>query len=380
MQIRTTDNRWRSCLPAAALMLVVVLCCACKQQRQRAARVTAPDSAALASPGQLAGPDAQLRRLAREVLKRCSVTRYGSARGCRNDVLTRLAAREQQVGPRVALASYCHALGPPAPGRSSSPLRVLAASRLDRLGRAATMATLKGDAALLRCLMETLRRDPEQAAGPAVARAAAYLAGAMGRQRELIQQLDSDAPAPVREAGYGALWANGRLHVLDTLRKVLGPGGGASLKLAVVRGFGEGTPWTVPEQRQLCGLLAPLMRVEQTLLAGAAAERVASGCGRAHTGEVIVAAELMLKRGVLDLSYVNAVGALDRRRLAADQLRRVTTLHTRVVTGAYPALVRSASLRNLFAVNPEAGRELARRHRMDNSQFVASTARRILLN
>ncbi len=354
------------CLTLALACLCLV--CACKQQGRRPD--ASPDTGGRAqAPGGTGDP--ALKRLSREALERCTVTRYG-VRSCKGDVLARLTARERVLGTGASLMTYCLAQ------REQDPrARALAASRIDHLARPEPLARAKGRAAL-DCLMSVLTQATPGDTAAALIRAAAYLATAQKQEKELLAHLQSGATGSVRSVGYGALWANGRLRLLGRLQPLLGKDKAAQLRVAVVRGFAQGRTWSAAEQKRLCALLAPLMIEEEVSVAGAAAERVASGCGDAKIGEVLVAAETMLKRGVLDLSYVNAVGALNKPSLPGEQRARVTILLTRVVTGAYPGLVRSTALRNLYRTNAEAGRLLARRHRLDNSHLVASTARRIL--
>ncbi len=353
-----------------AMLVTTVLACAwawgaCKQPARR------PDAGAKTRAAKTPGkPDAELMRLSGEALKRCTVTPYG-VRSCQGDVLRRLATREQKLGASSALMTHCLAQQDADPR-----VRALAATRIEHLAQPAALSK-KADRAALDCLMRTLTGASPGNTAAALIRAAAYLATAHKQEKELLAHLEA-ARGAVRSAGYGALWANGRLRVLPPLEKLLRTSKDVSLQEAVVRGFAQGRPWSAAEQKRLCALLSPLMTGEEVSVAGAAAERVASGCGDAMTGKVLAAAEAMLKRGVLDLSYVNAVGALSRPSQPGEQRARVTILLTRVVTGAYPGLVRSTALRNLHSVNAEAGRLLARRHRLDNSHLVASAARKIL--
>lgn len=315
--------------------------------------------------------DPALTRLSHEALKQCKVTRFG-VRRCAGDVLARLSARERMLGASASLMTYCLAQGDEDP-RS----RALAATRIDQLAQPGPLAGTT-DRAVLDCLMGALTRPSPLETVAALIRAAAYVATAQRQEKELLAHLETGTSGTVRSAGYGSLWANGRLRVLGHLERLLRQRKNLTLKVDVVRGFALGKPWNAAEQKRLCALLTPLMTGDQASLAGAAAERVASGCGQATGGKVLGAAEAMLKRGVLNLSYVNAVGVLNRPSMPGEQRARLTILLTRVVTGAYPALVRSTALRNLHQLNAEAGRLLARRHRLDNSHLVASTARRIL--
>lgn len=351
------------------IVALVSLClvCACKPRPQR------PDAGPVArgsAPRTTGTRDPALTRLSNEALKRCTVTRYG-VRSCEGDVLARLTARERVLGVGVSLMTYCLAQGDQKPRA-----RALAATRIEHLARPEALAGTSGRA-VLDCLMSALTQSPPVDTAAALIRAAAYLSTAQGRHKELLAHLKTTSGS-VRSAGYGALWANGRLPVLGPLEQVLGKSKDVPLRVAVARGFALGRPWNAAEQKRVCSLLAPLMTGEEVSVAGAAAERVASGCGEAMAGKVLGAAETMLKRGVLDLSYVNAVGALHRPSLPGERRARLTILLTRVVTGAYPGLVRSTALRTLHQLNAEAGRLLARRHRLDNSHLVASTARRIL--
>ena len=353
-----------------AIMALAGLClaAACKQQRQLPD--AGPDVRAAAPPTAVTR-DPALTRLSHEALKVCTVTGYG-VRSCEGDVLARLTAREQALGTSGALMTYCLAQGD-----QDRRARALAASRVDHLARPKPLAAA-ADQAVQECLINALTQASPGANSTPLIRAAAYLATARQQEKELLDLLATLTSGSVRSAGYGALWANGRLRVLAPLEKLLATSKDVPLKVAVVRGLARGTSWNKAEQKRLCALLAPLMKGDEVSVAGAAAERVASGCGEAMAGEVLGAAETMLKRGVLDLSYVNAVNALKSPSLKGEHRARMTILLTRVVTGAYPGLVRSTALRNLHAINAEAGRLLARRHRLDNSHLVASSARRIL--
>ena len=353
----------------AALVLAATGCAERREARPRARKTTAvltlkPDARPPASTG--------LDPLVRRVLARCKVTPYGAVRGCDGAPLRALSRQEQRAGAAAALLHHCRALDHKDPR-----VRGLAAARVEALARPGRVNRVRSPA-LVECLMGALSGTHARVVGPAAARAVALLGAAARTEGPVVKALAASPHAPVRAAGFGGLWALGRARVLPVLRPLVqGTAQPTSVRVAVLQGLTLGAPWSSDERRALCSMLSPLMSSPQLRVAATAAGLVATRCP-GHGGRVVAAAEAVMKRGELDLTYVNAVAALERARLSPALRQRVAELLTGVVTGAYPALVRAAALRNLHQLDPVAGAALARQHRLDSSHFVVSTAKKIL--
>jgi hypothetical protein len=344
---------------------------ACTKDRRGeapAARPAAVGSTANASGEQL------LLQAARAVLKECEVTDYGFVRACKGEVDRSLQRAEKSVGVRRTLHVYCRAMDD-----ADHRLRALAAARV---GRSAFYKTMQeeADEAVLGCLLDVVPRvRPVHLARP-LTRAATYMATALKRD-EAIRKLLDGASLEVRSTGYEALWANGRLRLLEPLAAALQRDRPLELRLAVVIGFAHGGRLEPAERDKVCALLAPLMTDAEVRVAGPAAARVAELCPE-HKDRVLQAAEEMVRQGRFDLAYVTAVrganGFYSTSSTPEQQKRSAALLATAAQSAALPDRVRASALRNLLPLDRGGAQRLAKQRRQDSSPLVRAAAEEIL--
>jgi hypothetical protein len=305
-----------------------------------------------------AAPPPELAQAAQAALKACEVTDYGSLRRCKPEVERALAAAEQRVGASQSLRLYCLAMGD-----KDHRLRALAAGRLSRFAFYKTMQEA-GDEATLACLLDVLPRvRPAHLARP-VARAATHLATALRKEEALLKLLEAATPE-VKATAYEALWANGRLRLIDRLEALIKKERAPELRTALVMGFAYGGRLEEPEQKRVCVLLASLLTDAETRVASSAAVRGAELCPELKD-PLLQAAEALVQQRRFDLAYVSALRGLNGFFTASstpEQRRRsVALLSSIVAEERFADPVRAASLRTLAALDRAAGLKLAKQH------------------
>lgn len=357
----------RALFSLAALLSLAGTACS-KEQPQK------PDVGVPRGARGLAAGDPQLVQAMRAVLERCQVSsETGRINRCPDDEDGQLRKQEHTAGIGVVLSTYCHGLVEKDPR-----VRALCASGLSRLAYHRVVAR---DPKLLACMTGVLDGLEDQRVARPLARAAAYLATALRRETELLAILRRSELVEVKEAGYGALWANGRLRVFDALSKVIGdPELPLSVRVAAINGFDVGGPLQVHEQHRVCGLVAPLLTAEELELAGAAARCAAESCPDLKD-RVLDAAEALGKKGTLNPDYVSAVRAVDSvpYRANPEQRQRILALLTSVVDDErFTSATRGAALSKVGWIDRNLAVTLARKHRSTAEGALRQTAEWLL--
>jgi hypothetical protein len=339
-------------LPALLSLLAPFAACSKEQPAHR------PDAALPKAARGLAAGDPQLVGSLRAVLEHCQVSsETGRISHCPDDEDGQLRKQERALGIGVVLKTYCHGLG-----ERDERVRALSASGLSR---AAYYHSVARDPALLACLNGALDGLEDQRVARPLARAAAYVATAMGREKELLPILSRAELAEVKAAGYGALWANGRLRVFDALSKVIGdPGLPIPVRVAAINGFDVGGPLRPREQGPVCGLVAPLLTAESLALSASAARCAAESCPGLKD-RVLDAAESLRKKGTLNPDHISAVRAVDSvpYRASSEQRERILAFLTTVVDDErFGSATRAAALSKVGWIDRNLAVKLARKH------------------
>jgi len=249
-------------VPLHLLLTCAIPACSKPQEARR------PDARPKVRAGGLSAGDEELVQAMRAVLERCQVSKTGRVTACPDDEDRVFRRLERSLGIRTALTTYCHGLADTQPKA-----RALAGAGLSRLAYYRSMLQAR-DPKLLDCMLDLLARvggsvggapragaeRPKIPAGgnaggkpssgaerpkiPAVrplARAAAHLATALKEENRLLPLLKRTKLHAIKEAGYGALWANGRLRLLKPLSQVIGDTKtSTSVRVSAINGFGVG--------------------------------------------------------------------------------------------------------------------------------------------
>ena len=357
----------RALLTLAALLALAGTACSKEQPRK-------PDTGLPRGARGLVAGDPQLVQTLRAVLERCQVSREtGRISRCPDDEDGRLRKQEHTAGIGAVLSTYCHGLGEKDPR-----VRALCAGGLSRLAYHRVVAR---DPKLLACMTGVLDGLEDPRVARPLARATAYLATALRRETELLAILRRAELIEIKEAGYGALWANGRLRVFDALSKVIGdPTQPLPVRVAAIKGFEVGGPLQVHEQHRVCGLVAALLTAEELPLAAAAARCAAESCPGLKD-RVLDAAEALSKKGALSPDYVSAVRAVDSvpYRSNPEQRQRILALLTGVVDDErFTSATRGAALSKIGWIDRNLAVTLARKHRPTAEGALLQTAEWLL--
>jgi hypothetical protein len=206
------------------------------------------------------------------------------------------------------------------------------------------------------------------------------VATALKKEAKLVPRLQKSAIPEVREAGYGALWAIGRLRVLPLLRQRIQAGGEPDVRVAAIAGFLGGGKLAIDEVGRICSLLSPLLVDKETRVAAAAANSAARICPGLRD-QMLDTVETFIKRGRLDPGHVNAVRAVDgpaHRATAAQRQRMLKILALVADDARFSPETRGAALTKLFRVDRPMGRKLARQHLKSEDQVLRGSAERVL--
>jgi len=322
------------------------------------------------------------------VLSSCQVSDTGRVSGCPDLEWRAHRQAERAVGTGPALLTYCHGLGD-----KDAEARALSGAGLSRLAyyrsvfpvRVGRSAPARGGPArhpeLLDCLLSHLKqqdRGNEQVRRP-LARTAAYLATALRKERAVLKVLEASQEEEVKEAGYGALWANGRLRVFDALRRLIrDPKASATVRAAAIRGFDIGGPLLPAERAKVCRLVPPLI-AGKLPLASAAAKCTARSCPRLKD-RVLSTAEKLAEEGSLDPDFISAVRAVyGSLRANPEQRTRVLKLLERVVGDSrFDDSTRAAALSKIGWIDRKLSVKLAREHVESASGALRRSIDRIL--
>jgi hypothetical protein len=345
-----------SFLGASVLLLVVGATPACSKPRQ----ARRPDSRPLVKPGGLAAGNPRLVEAMQAVLSSCEVSDTGRASGCPDLEWREHRRTEQAVGSGPALLTYCHGLGD-----KRAKVRALSGAGLSRLAYYRSILPAR-DPGLLDCLLSHLRRQDKKnrRVRRPLARTAAYLATALRQEKRLLGVLEATEEDAVKEAGYGALWANGRLRVFDALSRLIrDPKAPSRVRVAAIKGFAIGGPLLPAERAKVCRVVPPLIS-DKPPVASVAAKCTARFCPR-FKERVLSTAEKLAKEGSLDPDFISAVRAVDSplQRATREQRGRILALLEKVVEDSrFDDSTRAAALSKIGWIDRRLCVKLARKH------------------
>lgn len=309
----------------------------------------------------------------RNMLKKCKVDKLGFPRQCKDNPGKVLYDSEQKAGLKETIRTYCLALHDVTPK-----IKALAAIQMNRLTRATTIKDA-ADSTALSCLIGELRAKHPTYVSRTVAQAAGFMSTALGKESEIIQILQEIKSEVVQAMGYGALWAHGRLRVMDQLSSVLNASKSTLVRVEIINGFFLGDPLTDDERAKVCENLLPLVTADADMLvAGAAAIRVAKTCRDARD-QVLQTAESLIKKKTFTPRWVTAVrnvdGRLEKDRATEQQRKRAISILTRVLDSRQiKETVRASALRRIAALDEKAGLEIAKRHLKSDSKQIRRAA------
>jgi hypothetical protein len=279
------------------------------------------------------------------------------------------------VGVKEAVMTYCLALSD-----ENHLIQALAAAQMNLLAYSRAMRE-NADEKILKCLMGVLTETKKARIARPVARTATYVATALKKHEQIMKALEDSELREVKAAGYGAMWANGRMDVFETLAKKIKDDKDVTIRVASINSFREGGRLNEEEKGQVCGLIEPLMTDDELRVAGAAATRIANSCPELRD-KVLVAAEAMVKKGKFDTGYVSAVGSVHGffgNKATSAQKRRIVTILSKVLKDSkHTDLTRSSALRKIAWVDKKMGQRLAKRYSKSDSTFIRRASEWIL--
>jgi hypothetical protein len=312
----------------------------------------------------------------RNMLRKCQVDKLGFPRQCTDNATQVLYDSEQKAGLKETIRTYCMALHDVAPK-----IKALAAVQLNRHTRAKTIKD-SADASTLSCLLGELKAVHPTYVTRTVAQTAGFMATALGKESDLIPMLQQAKSEVVRAMGYGALWANGRMRVMDQLLNVLKESKSVLVRAEIINGFFIGDPLNDDERAKVCEALLHLMAADaDQLVAGAAAIRVAQACRDARD-QVLEKAGSMIKKNTFTSRFVTAVGAVDGRhtndRATQQQKKRAISILVQVLnTRKIGETVRASALRQIAELDAQAGLKHALKHLESESTKIRQAAERV---
>lgn len=362
---------------ALVVLLAAVGPTGCKRRSESVAGNNGSAGEAGARPSVDAARPPELIAVLEDVRANCEVTARGEVHHgrCRvSGLLQQLRRLESAAGPRGSVATYCKALVV-----AKRPLRLLLSARIGKLANYSQM-NQAADGQTFDCLAKAL----VQLEGPIIerhlARALALMGPALQRTDDVLSTIARVGPA-AKQAAYGALWANGRVDALPTLEKAILERQETTLRLASIRGFGDGPRMNAEERRQVCDLLAPVMTDEEQMVAATAAMRVAADCPQAKDA-VVRAARQMLARGTVAPIYVRALSTAAEHyehKASRPQRARIVTLLVKLLHDSHASdQTRSAALRAIYRLDRPRAERSARRLTDCGQPVLRKTAERIL--
>jgi hypothetical protein len=363
-------------LPLAACLSLAGAGAGCKKEAKVEPE---PEKKAAARPASakkgITAGNPELAKAVQNVIDNCEVSDYGYARNCREDADKALKKQESAVGVEEALATYCYALSD-----KNHLIQALAATQINRLSFSKRIKESANEE-ILSCLMGVLSETKRERVARPVVRAATYMATALKKEEQIIKFLESTQMKAVKSSGYGALWANGRMRVFDTLAEVIKGKGDAVIRISAINGFALGGRLESQEAAKVCELVSPLMTADEVRLAAAAANRVANSCPEMKD-KVLDSAEEMIKKGKFDMTYTSAVRNIDgffkNQATPAQKKRAVSLLTTVVDDNKLTDITRSSALRKVGWLDRPAGRKLARKYEKSDSNYLRRAAAFVL--
>ena len=314
----------------------------------------------------------------KNVLDNCEVGSWGYVRRktCKDpDAEKKLKKEEQVVGLKASLLTYCHKLV-----SENHLARALASYRISTMNYARKMAEA-ADPEVFACLLPQLAKVRERVHVRRLTKAVTYMGTALKKDADVIKAIEAQTLPIAKEAGYEALWANGRERVFPTLEKLIKDNKDAKLSVAAIKAFGYGERPNVAEMAKICGLLVPFMVNDNVDIASSAAYRVASVCTD-KKDDVIKAAGAMIKTDKFNLTYVSALRTTAgwfREKASKKQAKEIIGVLKKVLKNAKVSdLTRSSALGAIHHVDANEGKKMAKKYKGDKATFVAKEAERIL--
>ena len=319
----------------------------------------------------IAAGNAELAKAVQTVIDKCEVSDFGYARNCKEDADKGLKKQEKIVGVKEAMTTYCYALSD-----KNHLIQALAATQINRLAFSRRMKE-NADEKVLACLMGVLNETKKERVAQTVVRAATYMATALKKEADIIKYLEGTDMKGVKSAGYGSLWANGRMAVFDTLAKAIKDETDPQIRVSAINSFALGGRLAKDEVAKVCELVAPLMEVEEIRVAAAAASRVANSCPDMKD-KVLDAADNMIKKGKFDMSYASAVrnvdGFFNNKATPAQKKRAVELLVKVVEDKKFSDITRSSALRKIAWLDKVVGKKMAKKMVKSDSNFIRRAA------
>ena len=317
----------------------------------------------------------ELAKAIKTVIEKCEVSDFGFARNCKEDADKALKKQEGIAGVKESLNTYCYGLSDP-----NHLVQALAANQINRLSFSRHIKE-NADEKVLACMMGVLNETKKERVATTVVRAATYMATALNKDAEIIKYIEGTEQKSVKAAGYGSLWANGRMRVFDTLAKVIKEGTDEVIRVSAINGFALGDRLSKDEEAKICELVSPLMTVDDVHVAASAASRVANSCPDLKD-KVLDAAEEMIKKGKFDMSYTSAVRNVDgffNNKATPAQKKRAVDLLTKVVEdNKFNDITRSSALRKIGWLDKDGGKKLAKKLAKSDSNFIRRAAEFVL--
>jgi len=134
----------------------------------------------------------------------------------------------------------------------------------------------------------------------------------------VLEILNSSDNTAAKLAGYQALWAKGRLKVIDEIKDAILSQPDRKLKDAVIYSLSMGKPWSAEEKSKLCTLLESFLdstkQIENgDIIASAASRQIAARCDNA-IDKVLSIGLARANAGKIDNNLVFAVSGIAKRQ------------------------------------------------------------------
>lgn len=320
----------------------------------------------------------KLAKAFKAVLDSCEVSEWGYVRAktCKDpDAEKNLRKQEKMLGLKETLTSYCAALQD-----ENHLARALASWRISTMSYSRKMSEA-ADEEVFSCLLEQLPKQRKRQFARRLAKAVTYMGTALKKDEDVIKAIEAHPTKAAKQAGYAAMWANGRLRVFPTLEKVIKEGNDTDLKRAAIRSFGYGNKYNDDEAKKVCALLMPLMTNEEVKIASTAAYRVASSCKK-DKESVITAAKKMIKADKFDLTYVSALrntaGWFSNKASPKQRKDIIGVLKKVLKNKTVSPLTRASALGAIYHIDKKHGKKMAKKYKKHSERFIQREAQRIL--
>ncbi|MBW2733202.1 MAG: hypothetical protein JRH20_12485 [Deltaproteobacteria bacterium] len=330
-------------------------------------------------PAAAAGEKGNTKVLAafKNVLDNCEVGEWGYIRRktCKDrDAEKNLRKQEKMVGLKESLMTYCYKLAD-----KNHLARALASYRISTMNYARRMSEA-ADAEVFKCLLPHFTEARKRQHVRRLAKAITFMGTALKKDDEVIKAIDGHREGTAKQAGYEALWANGRLRVFPKLEEAI-KGSDSKLAASAIKSFGFGERPNDAEKAKVCGLLIPYMLNDNLNLAASAAYRVASVC-KDKKSEVIKAGLAMIKKNKFNMTYISALrttaGWFTNKADKGQRKEIIGVLKKVLKNSTVSPLTRSTALGAIYHVDKKEGKKVAKQYKGDKERFVAKEAERIL--